>query len=380
MSESTTAAHAADAGRPAAARSILVALVLMIAAIAALFTLDTMLARLDRSARRSEAAQLFEQGRALAAAGRSRQAVDRLRGALAIDRENRDYELALARILLASGRLPEADSTLTKVLRRDATDAEANLILARVLAREGRVAQAVSYYHRAIYGQWGQDTPGNRLRSRLELIDLLARTDAKQELLAELLPLEVSNISDTALRRRLAHLYVLAGSPGRGASIFRGLLQLSSRDADALAGLGDAAFTMGNYRASAAYFRRVVRLEPKNQEGMRRLQLATQVLALDPMQRGLGSAERRKRAAALLQLAVDVTDRCAGAEAPDSVRAAIDSGRVVLASPVPAARGDSAFEAQLDLAERLRDLRKPGCTSETAAERALDLVMTKMGN
>ena len=154
----------------------------------------------------------------------------------------------------------------------------------------------------------------------------------------------------------------------------------SPRDADALTGLGGAEFTMGNYRASAANYRRVVRLEPKNQAALRRLQLVTQVLALDPMQRSLGSTERQRRAAALLQLSLDVAERCAGTDTSGALRGAIDSAQTALRTLAPAARRDSVFQANLDLAERLRGLRPQGCEPTTAAERALDLVVTKLGD
>ena len=55
----------------------------------------------------------------------------------------------------------------------------------RVLVKEGKVEPAKSYYHRAIYGLWPRGAADDRTTARFELIDLLASTDAKQELLAE---------------------------------------------------------------------------------------------------------------------------------------------------------------------------------------------------
>lgn len=356
-------------------------LALVVAAIAALLVVDTLLATLDRAARRAEAAQLFGQGRRLAAAGRYPEAVDRYLSALSIDRENHEYRLDLARAQLAAGRPAAADSTLVRLLQEDGTDGEANLALARVRAREGRQQSATAYYHRAIYGLWARDPEPNRTRARLELIDLLARTGAKQELLAELLPLEGTGIADTGLRRRVGHLFVLAGAPERGAAIFHDLLRRDARDADSYAGLAEAEFAQGSYRAASADFRAALSLQPRNAETARRLQLVTQVRSLDPMQRGLATAERERRSGEVLRLAVGATERCLGPELTDSVRAAVDSANAALVGKVPPAQRDEALERNLDLAERVRAVGGAQCRAAASIpEQALDLVLAKLSD
>ena len=92
--------------------------------------------------------------------------------------------------------------------------------MARINAREGNAVDAASYYHRAIYGRWPVNAAGHRTQVRLELIELLARQNAKQELLAELLAVE-DQVSDTDTQKRLAHLFLAAGSPARSAALFR---------------------------------------------------------------------------------------------------------------------------------------------------------------
>jgi tetratricopeptide (TPR) repeat protein len=361
--------------------SVLGTLVLVVAGIAVFIAVDTFLAGLDRAARRSEAAQLVREANRLTAEGREREAVERFRTALSLERGNRDYRLALVPALVADGRLREADSTLVGMLHDDATDGEINLALARVLVREGRVPEATSYYHRAIYGRWPNHPEINRTRTRLELVELLARSGAKEDLLAELLPLEAAGLADTALRRRVGHLFVLAGAPARAAAIFRELLRRDGHSADSFAGLAEAEFVQGNYRAAAESFRAATRLQPRNPETTRRLQLVAQVLALDPMQRGLNAVERDQRSAALLQLAVAATERCAGPGLPDTVRAVVDSARAVLSTPVSASHLDEASELKLDLAERVRRLGGSQCReSPTEPERALDLVLERLAD
>src|SRR5260370_32617795 len=77
-------------------------------ALAGLFALDTFLARLEQSDSRAEARRLFEEGERLARDGRNLEAIDRFRSALSIERDERDYRLALAGALPARGKFPAA--------------------------------------------------------------------------------------------------------------------------------------------------------------------------------------------------------------------------------------------------------------------------------
>ncbi len=152
----------------------------MLAAIAGLFVVDTFLARTERAEERTEAARRFSEGRKLMEQGRSADAIERLNDAVSIERDNREYRLALAEALLASGRFGGAESTLDDLLQQDSTDGPSNLMMARVMVREGKVAEGTSYYHRAIYGKWASKPTENRVAARFELIDLLVRQNDKE--------------------------------------------------------------------------------------------------------------------------------------------------------------------------------------------------------
>ena len=179
--------------------------VIIFIALAALFAADTFLVRIERAEDQAEATRLVAEGRAMMQGGRYAEAVERFKDAISIDRDNRDYRLALADALLAAKNFMEAESTLSELLQRDSTDGDANLAMARVLVGESKIAEGISFYHRAIYGQWRTDAAQNRLKVRFELVDLLARQNAKEELLAELLPLQdaASAASHSALQRSL---------------------------------------------------------------------------------------------------------------------------------------------------------------------------------
>ena len=287
---------------------------LVFLAIGALFAIDTFLAKVEQSEMAAQAARLFQEGQLLAQEGRSAESIARLRAALAISRDNPAYQLALADALLAANKLADAEALLANMLQNDATDGGANLLMARALARQGKPEAAEFYYHMAIYGQWPKDaSAASRVQARFELIDLLVKQDNKKALLAELLPLQDEAPADLETRRRMAHLFLLAGSPGRAADIFRQILRQDHGDADAYAGLGEAEIALGNYRIAETNLQVAAHLRPGDEDIRKRLDLASQVLALDPMLRGLGAAERYRRTRKLVELALNDVNQCAGA-------------------------------------------------------------------
>ena len=223
------AAEIAPPGPPpaavASAQTFLVTFALVFAAIAGLFLFDSFLAGVQQRAGRAEAAARYREGEALLARGDARRAVERLKAASAIERTNSRYALALGEALLQAGKGEEAAAVLQPVLERDPDNGAASLAMARVLRAAGRPGDAISFYHRAIFGHWAGVEAVERTRVRLELVDFLAARGARQELLAELLPLESESPADSMLQRRRAHLFISAGSPARAAALFRAMLR-----------------------------------------------------------------------------------------------------------------------------------------------------------
>ncbi len=344
------------------APSFLGTFVLVFAAMGALFAIDTFLENAEQAANRSEAQRLFREGGRLESQGRLTEAIDRFSSALSNARGDRQYQLALAQAQLAAGRIPEAEANLTELLARDSTDGAANLTLARLLVKEGKIPKAISYYHRAIYGQWGQDADGNRVRARFELVDLLTKQDAKRELLAELLPLQDAAPADLDTRVRIGRLFLAAGAPNRAADAFRSILRHWPDNPDAYAGFGEAEFKLGNYRAAQADFVAASRLRPGDQGISAQLELCGRVLELDPMRRGIGPREQLQRSRKLVELTLEAVRRCGGAAGPQE-------------TPKPAAD----FDANLTLAERLWQSRRNECgPAASPQDQALALVMAKL--
>lgn len=364
----------------ASAGAFVATFALVFGAIAALFAIDTVLARTDRAASRAEARRQFDEGEQLLAKGDMSEALERLRSAVSAERQVPAYQRGLAAALLAAGRLSDAQTVLAERLQHDPTDAEASLVMARTLAHEGKTRQAIAFYHRAIFGEWDGPQRAHRVEARFELVELLATEHARQELLAELLPLESEAPGDPATRKRIARLFLVAGSPVQAIAIFRDVVRADRGDADGYAGLGEAELQQGNYRTARRAFATALTLLPGDQSIASRLDLCDRALALDPTQRGVGASEQDRRSAALLRLTAAAADSCTGPGPAAPVSPLLDSARTALARPERGAPApDAVVEARVNLAERIWQARPPACPVPPWAKPA-ELVLTKLAD
>jgi len=353
---------------------------LIFAGIGGLFAIDTFLAERDQAASRAEAHRLFEEGQRLEAKGDPMVAVERLRGAVAAERQNPMYQRGLAAALIAAGRPGDAQSVLAERLQHDPNDAESSLVMARTLAQQGETRQAIAFYHRAIFGDWPAPERARRVEARFELVNVLAAGHARQELLAELLPLETEASADPATRKRIARLFLAAGSPSRASAIFRELVRRDRTDADAYEGLGDAELQQGNYGSARPAFAAALALRPGDRNIADRLDLCDRALALDPTQRGVGASERSRRSATLLQLTVAAADSCATPAGGPADAPLLDSARAELARPAPrGTAADAAVDAQVNLAVRVWQSRPQACPTPPFA-RPAELVVAKLAD
>ena len=116
-------------------------------------------ARAYHDARHRGARAQFEQGEAAANAGRTAEALEHYRAALALDRDHAEYRRALAIALISLRRTAEAETHLEQLLEFDPVDGEANLLLARIAAGRGAFTETEAFYQRAIYGRWAAGSP-----------------------------------------------------------------------------------------------------------------------------------------------------------------------------------------------------------------------------
>ncbi len=368
-------------------KPVLGLIVILVLVIVGLTALDKSLAKIEDAEVRSSARRSYQTGKLFLDQGAAAKAVDPLRDAHALERENVGYTLALISALMDVRKTSEADTLMDEILVSKPNDGQANLVAARLVLREGKVDDAKAYYHRAIYGSWSSDSEVHKRAARLELIQLLQEEKARQPLLAELISLE-SEASlggeakdDPQALRQIAQLFLSAGAPARAAAVYRNLIERDPHDSAAYEGLGEAELEEGQYRAAQAAFLRASNYR-RNGPLQARLQLSTQLTELDPTPRRLTSMEKYNRSARILSLAKnDFETHLAGrpgAATPD-VAQLLQAASDELSKKSPANATNEMAEHELDLAERLWKERLAIFGAQAAPEEeALRLCMEKL--
>ncbi len=337
---------------------------------------------IDRSLEKVESAEIhasaqrnYREGARLLEEGKADAAVTLLNNAHSLNRDDDDYELQLAEALAAAGKRTAAEPLLQEVLQREPNSGPANLMAARWMVQSGKMADAEAHYHRAIYGEWPAKQNENRLSTRMELVDLLARNGEKQELTGELISIEALDPSGVTVRKKLASLYLFAGAPARAVDIYKALLKSDASDADAWEGLGNAQLQEGNYRAAGqAYFRALLR-DPGNKRVRDRVMTLTGVTGLDPTPRELTSAEKYRRSVRILQLTRDTLGECTAPASDADLLKASDS---LVAGKMPAHATNEMAEQVLQLAVKLWQSEPGACQRRIADQTTLGLIMKKL--
>ena len=332
----------------------------IVAVIGALWAIDIFLARTEIRETQAEARHDHEKGLALLKSDKAVEAIDLLRKAHTLDRENIEYQMDLAGALIAGGKVEEAASELAEILARAPNDGHANLLEARLMLRENDFPEAEAYYHRSIFGIWPGDTDGHRIQVRLELAQILADRGARQELLAELLVLSPEAMDDPGVEKKVAGWYLEAGTPQRAADVYQSLMREQPDDKSNAAGFGEAQLAMGNYRQAEAAFSKAGEDD--------RAWLAGEMAALDPTLRRLSSAEKFRRSERILEMTRDTLSRCNGD--PKLVAEADD----ILAKKPRGPITNELAEDRLSLAQDLWDAMPKTCEPDEV----LRLVMKKV--
>jgi tetratricopeptide (TPR) repeat protein len=349
--------------------------------VAGLFGVDRFLARVESAEIKNSAQRAYLRGTNLRGEGRTDSAVDALREAHALERDNPEYEIELIDALVAAGKSAQAKPLLDDILAREPNDGRANLIAARLMVRLGDIAGAQAYFHRAIYGEWPRDAEMHRVAAHEELIGLLAARKQKQELLAELISLEAEASPGPKLQKKLGQLFMVADAPGRAAALYTVLVEKDPSDIQAWEGLGDADLQLGQYRAAHdAYLRGFLR-EPNNASVRAHLQLLNSVTELDPTQRKLTSIEKYRRSVRILEMATTALATCLGAKpAPGADAELLRTAETTLKGKTPVHVTNEAAESVLSLAERLWHAGTTCDDGEEPMPNPLALIMKKIAS
>lgn len=339
------------------------------------------LSRAYQDQRRSLGNRWFERGVADLNAKRYDAAVTDFRAALLYSRDNYTYQLNLAEALLGIKHTGEASAYLLNLWDREPEDGLVNLELARIAAQQGKIQQAVRHYHDAVYAVWLKDEEAQRREARLELIDLLLRSNAKAQAQAELIALAENANEDPTQQLQLGDLFGRADDYEHALTAYRLSLKSDPHNPKALVGAGYAAYQLGRYPEAQHYLELAVKRDPDDTQSAERLKTTEMVLHMDPFRRGVSMAERNRIAIEAFATAGQRLESC-----PAANRAASSK-----TNPQPSLSDEwSALKPQMteqglrrnpDLAEKAMDLvfrierqTSASCGKPTGPDLALFLI------
>jgi tetratricopeptide (TPR) repeat protein len=268
-----------------------VGLIVLILACTIGLVLTRAAARSNREMHRNDAVRWYQQAQQSTAAARPTDAVAALRHAVAIDRDNAVYRLALAGALAAEGQDDAARQVLVNLRQLTPENPEINLQLARLEARRQNVSAAVGYYQNALHGGWPADHLDQRSGVRIELVEYLLRQGQRSRALSELLVFSSNLPDDAASQQMIGRLFLTAGEPGRALEHFNRALRVAPDD-DARGGAAEAAFAAGDYARTRTYLRALRSGSPRLADLRRVVEV---ILTGDPLAARLKLDERIRR-------------------------------------------------------------------------------------
>jgi tetratricopeptide (TPR) repeat protein len=224
-------------------------------------------------------------------------AVVDFRTALLYDRDNDSYQLNLAEALLGDNGKEETDEAATYLMNlwdRQPENGTVNLELARIAASKGQTDRAIRFYNNAIYATWPGDQEQARRGVRLELIQLLMRIHSTAQAQSELIALAANLGDDPPAQAHVASLFYQTGDYQQALDEYRLSLRGEPHNADALAGGGQAAFKLNQFRLARRYLHDAVSLRPTDKDSAERLKLSDLVLQMDPFRQQIRAIDRER--------------------------------------------------------------------------------------
>lgn len=317
----------------------------------------------------------YDRGLELQRASELNDAVEEFRKALIFCPDTAEYRVSFAAALLQAGRLDEAESHIEQLLQEDPTNGELNLMQGRLAERRNQMSKAIEYYQRAVYEYWPPNRVGERRQARLDLIDLLAKTGRREQLIGELMTLYANFPNDNPLRLRIGFDLMDHGAGSEAAQVFRELVRISPKNADAHRGLAQAHFASGDYVSARHEYERALRINPKDGIAANELKLTNSVIELDPTLMGIREAERLRRAQNLLRRTRTEMERCG----EDTLIAAPLRQADELLASRPKEEEDRVSEMQ-QAALDLWSKRGQACAGKPTSDGALATVLARLAN
>jgi len=279
---------------PLAQREVALLIVLSLTA-TAMFVGTARLAAWSRGRQIQAAAQWFDRGQELVQAGNLDVGVASLREAVAANRQNPRYALALAASLAALDRTDEARRLLLQLRQKEPDDVEINYRLARLTGQSGDQAAAIRYYDFAMYGVPRIGAEFDRRQIRAELVGFLLDHGERQEAITEIGALGREIGDDLPSQLQAARLAVRAEMTRQALDFYTQAGTIEPTSAEAAAGAGEAAFALRDYATAARSLDRAISLGAPPADLASHAATAHLVLSTDPLGPRLSRAERARR-------------------------------------------------------------------------------------
>lgn len=211
------------------------------------------------SVHRQELAQRWlKRGETALHSGQPLVAIDALRSALAYAPDDENLQIELAEALAAAGRTQEAVAYFNTLLESRPGNGMINLQLARLAVTQGEEATALDHYQAALDGTWEGDGYIRRREVRLEmvryLIDRKRFNQARNQLL-----IAVGNApDDPGLELEMASLMEQAQDPSNALHLYQKALQHRPVKLAALEGASQSAIALNQYQLAKGYLERTL--------------------------------------------------------------------------------------------------------------------------
>ncbi len=366
-----------------AAREPIILGVLTLLAIAG-FAGVSALARLFHRQQQARGNRWYKRGTADLTAGNLQRAVADFRTALLFSRDNDSYELGLAEALAAQGGAgtQEARVYLLDLWEREPENGTVNLALARIVAAKGNKDEALRYYHNAIYALWKDNPDAERRGARLELAEFLLHENAVTQAQAELIALSGDLPDDAALHIRVGDLFLQTQDNAHALAEYREGLRMDRQNSKAMAGIGKAAFELGNYSLSQRSLQEAVN-RGADGESQQLLDTVNLVLRMDPFRRKIPALQRARIAVGAFGTAgrrwQDCASRAKGqaSGAPTNDEQALWAQWLAMKPKITEAslrRDPDAVEAAMDLVFAIERESSSECGTPAGPDLALLLV------
>lgn len=264
----------------------------------------------QRSSRNQLASEAYKSGEALLAQGRTEEAVQEFRSALANQPEDNQARNALGLALVQTEHFAEAAAYLNEAIRKDPENGPTRVGLARIEHAKGDMKRALVLMKQGIAARWPGNQESARVLAQMEYASWLYQEKRRTEGTLLLLSLIEQSGDDPATGRDAAEAIRKSDSMIRTEEAYTLLADRFPADSGILAKLAESRLANGKELQALETYRRARKQNPNSAEIHTALEQAELIVKLDPGQRGLSLRARGQRWSDLLSLVLQESAPC----------------------------------------------------------------------